>query len=117
MDGIAGPLTHEKLIQDAIITRAEELAKYLINHKWHYKGGDYVAKATFASTKKLAKPGCSCAHFVSWVLQDVGLLQNGKILSHSKAGYGTGAKALVNADKLVLTKTAAERLGEVLGNE
>lgn len=34
-------------------------------------------------------------------MQDVGLLQNGKILSHSKAGYGTGAKALVNADKLI----------------
>ena len=100
VDGIVGPLTQRKLIQDAITARAEELAKYLVNHKWHYKGNGYTAKATFAATKKLSKPGCSCAHFASWVLQDVGLLQD-KVLSHSKAGYGTGAKSIVNADKLI----------------
>ena len=88
VDGIVGPLTQRKLIQDAIVSRAEELAAYLVKDKWHYKGGDYKAKATFAATKKLDKPGCSCAHFVSWVLQGVGLLPSGKVLSHSKAGYG-----------------------------
>ena len=101
VDGIVGPLTQRKLIQDAIVSRAEELAKYLVTHKWHYKGGDYKAKATFEATKKLDKPGCSCAHFVSWVLQDVGLLQIGKVLSHSKAGYGDYARSIVNADKLI----------------
>ena len=100
VDGIVGPLTQRKLIQDAIIARAEELAKYMINHKWHYKGNGYTAKATFAATKKLSKPGCSCAHFASWVLQDVGLLQD-KVLSHSRAGYGTEKKSVVNADKLI----------------
>lgn len=101
VDGIVGPLTQAKLIQDAITTRAAELAAYIIKNKWHYKGGDYVTKATFAATKKLDKPGSSCAHFASWVLQEVGLLQSGKILSHSAAGYGTGAKSIVNADKLI----------------
>jgi N-acetyl-anhydromuramyl-L-alanine amidase AmpD len=101
VDGVVGPLTQEKLIQDAILTRAQELAAYLVKNKWHYKGNGYTAKATFEATKKLNKPGSSCAHFVSWVLQDVGLLQTNKVLSHSKAGYGTGAKALVNADKLI----------------
>ena len=101
VDGIVGPLTQRKLIQDAIVSRAEELAKYLVTHKWHYKGGDYKAKATFEATKKLDKPGCSCAHFVSWVLQDVYLLQIGKVLSHSKAGYGDYARSIVNADKLI----------------
>ena len=101
VDGVVGPKTQRKLIQDTIIARAEELAKYLVQHKWHYKGGDYKAKATFAATKKLDKPGCSCAHFVSWVLQDVGLLREGAVVSHSKAGYGIGAKAVVNANKLV----------------
>lgn len=100
VDGIVGPLTQRKLIQDAITTRAEELAAYLVKNKWHYKGGGYTAKATLEATEKLEKPGCSCAHFVSWVLQDVGLLQD-KVLSHSKAGYGTGAKSIVNADKLI----------------
>lgn len=100
VDGIVGPLTQRKLIQDAITARAEGLAAYLVKNKWRYKGNGYTAKATFAATKKLAKPGCSCAHFVSWVLQDVGLLQE-KVLSHSKAGYGTGAKSIVNADKLI----------------
>ena len=101
VDGIVGPRTQEKLIQDAILNRAAELASYLIRNKWHYKGGAYTAKSTFAATKKLSKPGCSCAHFVSWILQDVGLLQPSKVLSHSKAGYGTGTRALVNADKLI----------------
>ena len=102
VDGIVGPLTQRKLIQDAIVSRAEELAKYLVTHKWHYKGGDYKAKATFEATKKLDKPGCSCAHFVSWVLQDVGLLQIGKVLSHSKAGYGDYARSIVNAEVLLI---------------
>lgn len=100
VDGIVGPKTQAKLIQAAIIARAEELAAYLVKNKWHYKGGDYAAKATFAATKKLAKPGCSCAHFASWVLQDVGLLKE-NVLSHSKAGAGTGEKSIVNADKLI----------------
>lgn len=101
VDGVVGPLTQRKLIQDAIVARAEELASYLVRDKWHYKGNGFTAKATFAATKKLDKPGCSCAHFVSWVLQGVGLLREGAILSHSKAGYGIGAKALVNANKRI----------------
>ena len=100
VDGIVGPKTQTKLIQDATITRAKELASYLMKNRWHYKNSDHIAKSTFAATKKLDKPGCSCAHFVSWVLQDVGLLSE-KVLSHSKAGYGVGAKALVNANKLI----------------
>lgn len=101
VDGIVGPKTWAKLFQDAIVARAKEIAEYMVKHKWRYKGGGYVAKSTYAATKKLDKPGCSCAHFVSWVLQDVGLLKPGKVLSHSKAGYGTGAKSIVNADQLI----------------
>ena len=101
VDGIVGPKTQTKLIQDAIVARAKEIADYMVKHKWHYKGDGYTAKSTFAATKKLDKPGCSCAHFVSWVLQDVGLLKPGKVLSHTKAGYGTGAKSIVNADQLI----------------
>ena len=101
VDGVVGPKTQRKLIQDAITTRASELAKHLVKNKWHYKGNGYTAKSTFAATEKLDKPGCSCAHFVSWVLQDVSLLREGAVVSHSKAGYGTGAKAVVNANKLV----------------
>ena len=101
VDGIVGPKTQAKLIQDAIVTRAKEIAAYMVKNKWRYKGSGYAAKSTFAATKKLDKPGSSCAHFVSWVLQDVGLLKSGKVLSHTKAGYGTGAKSIVNADQLI----------------
>ena len=101
MDGSVGPKTCAQLFQDAIVARAKEIAEYMVKHKWRYKGDGYTAKSTFAATKKLDKPGCSCAHFVSWVLQDVGLLKPGKVLSHSKAGYGTGAKSIVNADQLI----------------
>lgn len=101
VDGVVGPRTNTKLLQDAIVARAKTISTYMIKHKWHYRGNGYIAKSTFATTKVLDKPGSSCAHFVSWVLQDEGLLQPGKILSHSAAGYGTGAKALVNANKLI----------------
>lgn len=101
VDGIVGPKTQTKLIQDAVVTRAKEIAAYMVKNQWHYKGDGYTAKPTFAATKKLDKPGSSCAHFVSWVLQDVGLLKAGKVLSHTKAGYGTGAKSIVNADQLI----------------
>lgn len=101
VDGIVGTKTQNALIRDAIMARGAEIADYMLKHKWHYKGNGYTAKSTYGATKKLDKPGSSCAHFVSWVLQDVGLLKNAKILSHSKAGYGTGAKALVNADYLI----------------
>ena len=101
VDGLVGPKTQAKLIQDAIVTRAKEIAAYMVKNKWRYKGDDYTAKSTFAATKKLDKPDSSCAHFVSWVIQDVGLLKSGKVLSHTKAAYGTGAKSIVNADQLI----------------
>ena len=101
VDGIVGAKTQSALIKDCILSRGAEIADYMLKHKWHYKGNGYTAKSTYEATKKLSKPASSCAHFVSWVLQDVGLLKNSKILSHSKSGYGTGAKALVNADKLI----------------
>lgn len=100
-DGIVGPKTQIRLVQDAVVSRALELAAYLVKHKWHHKGNGYTAKSTFETTQRLDKPGCSCAHFVSWVLQDVGLLKTGKVISHSKAGYGMGKKAIVNADQLM----------------
>ena len=37
VDGIVGPKTQAALIRDAILTRAEELGKYLVKHKWHYQ--------------------------------------------------------------------------------
>ena len=77
--------TWAKLFQDASVARAKEIAEYMVKHKWRYKGGGYVAKSTFAATKKLDKPGCSCAHFVSWVLQDVGLLKPGDVLVHDSS--------------------------------
>lgn len=101
VDGIVGPKTQEKLISEAIVASGKKISNYMLKNKWHYKGKGYTAKSTFAATKKISKPGSSCAHFVSWVLQDVGLLKSGKILSHSKAGYGTGKKSIVNADKLI----------------
>lgn len=104
VDGVYGPLTTGKLIQSAIVEKAQNLATYLVKNKWHYKGGKYVTKSTFAAAKKQKYPGCDCARFVSWVLQEAGALPYGAILSHSKAGYGKGAKAVVNAAKLINCK-------------
>ena len=91
VDGIVGPKTQAALIKDAILARAAEIGAYMVKHKWHYKDGAYKAKDTWAATKALSKPGSSCSHFVSWVLQDVGLLAPGKRISHDNGKVtGTG---------------------------
>lgn len=91
VDGIVGPKTQAALIRDAILVRAAEMGAYMVKHKWHYKEGTYKAKDTWAATKALSKPGSSCSHFVSWVLQDVGLLVAGKRINHDNGKVtGTG---------------------------
>ena len=91
VDGVVGPKTQAALVRDAILARAEELGKYLVKHKWHYQDKTYRAKSTFDATRKLEHPGATCSHYVSWVLQDVGLLAAGKRISHDNGKVtGTG---------------------------
>ena len=94
VDGIVGAKTRAALIRDAILARAAEIGAYLVKHKWHYKDKTYRAKSTFNATKALEHPGATCSHFVSWVLQDVGLLTAGKRISHD-GGKVTGAGNLL----------------------
>ena len=94
VDGIVGAKTKAALIRDAILARAAEIGAYMVKHKWHYKDATYKAKDTWAATKALSKPGSSCSHFVSWVLQDVGLLTAGKRISHD-GGKVTGTGNLL----------------------
>lgn len=104
VDCIVGKKTREKLVNDAIIYQASEIGLYMVRNKWHYKNKTYKAKSTFKATKALAKPGSSCAHFVSWVLQNVGLLDYGKIISH-KNGNVTGSANLKNCEIIYHGKT------------
>lgn len=104
VDGIVGKKTREKLVNDAIIANAAEIGNYMVKNNWHYKNKTYKAKSTFNATKALAKPGSSCAHFVSWVLQNVGLLDYGKIISH-KNGEVTGSANLKNCEIIYHGKT------------
>ena len=91
VDGIVGAKTKAALIRDAILARAAEIGAYMVKHKWHYKDATYKAKGTWAATRALSKPGSSCSHFVSWVLQGVGLLVAGKRISHDNGKVtGTG---------------------------
>lgn len=99
VDGIVGPKTQDALIRAAILKCAEDIGKYMVKEKWHYKGGEYKTKSTFAATKKLDKPGSSCAHFVSWVLQNVKLLESGKIISHDN-GKATGTSHLLGCQTI-----------------
>ena len=94
VDGIVGPKTQAALIKDAILSRAAEMGAYMVKHKWHYKDATHKAVSTWAATKALDKPGSSCSHYVSWVLQDVGLLEPGKRISHDN-GKVTGTGSLL----------------------
>ena len=91
VDGLVGPKTQAALVRDAILARAAEIGTYMVKHKWHYKDTAYKAKDTWTATKALSKPGSSCSHYVSWILQDVGLLTAGKRISHDNGKItGTG---------------------------
>ena len=94
VDGIVGAKTRAALIRDAILARAAEMGAYMVKHKWRYQDKTYRAKSTFDATRQLEHPGSSCSHFVSWVLQDVGLLTAGKRISHD-GGKVTGTGNLL----------------------
>ena len=91
VDGIVGAKTRAALIRDAILAGAAEIGAYMVKHKWHYQDKTYRAKSTFDATRKLEHPGATCSHYVSWILQDVGLLVAGKRISHDNGKVtGTG---------------------------
>ena len=91
VDGIVGAKTRAALIRDAILARAAETGAYMVKHKWHYQDKTCRAKSTFDATRKLEHPGATCSHYVSWILQDVGLLVAGKRISHDNGKVtGTG---------------------------
>lgn len=91
VDGIVGAKTKAALIRDAILARAAEIGAYQVKHKWRYQDKTYRAKSTFDATRKLEYPGATCSHYVSWVLQDVGLLTASKRISHDGGKViGTG---------------------------
>ena len=94
VDGIVGAKTRAALIRDAILARAAEIGAYMVKHKWHYQDKTYRAKSTFNATKALEHSGATCSHFVSWVLQDVGLLTEGKRIGHD-GGKVTGTGNLL----------------------
>ena len=94
VDGIVGAKTRAALIRDAILARAAEMGAYMVKHKWRYQDKTYRAKSTFDATRKLEHPGATCSHYVSWILQDVGLLVAGKRVSHD-GGKVTGTGNLL----------------------
>ena len=112
VDGIVGPKTQAALIRDAILTRAEELGKYLVKHKWHYQDKTYRAKSTLEVTRKLEHPGSTCSHYVSWILQDVGLLAPGKRISHDN-GKVTGKEHLIDCQVIAVGKKPYDQLTDL----
>lgn len=94
VDGIVGSKTQTALIRDAILARAAEMGAYMVKHKWRYQDKTYRAKSTFDATRQLEHPGATCSHYVSWILQDVGLLAPGKRISHD-GGKVTGTGNLL----------------------
>ena len=112
VDGVVGPKTQAALVRDAILARAEELGKYLVKHKWHYQDKTYRAKSTFDATRKLEHPGATCSHYVSWVLQDVGLLAPDKRISHDN-GKVTGKEYLIDCQVIAVGKKPYDKLTDL----
>ena len=112
VDGVVGPKTQAALVRDAILARAAELGKYLVKHKWHYQDKNCRAKSTFEATKKLEHPGATCSHYVSWILQDVGLLALGKRISHDK-GKVTGKEHLIDCQVIAVGKKPYDQLTDL----
>ena len=112
VDGVVGPKTQAALVRDAILARAAELGKYLVKHKWHYQDKTYRAKSTFDATRKLEYPGATCSHYVSWILQDVGLLATGKRISHD-GGKVTGKEHLIDCQVIAVGKKTYDKLTDL----
>ena len=112
VDGIVGPKTQAALVRDAILARAAELGSYMVKHKWHYQDKTYRAKSTFEATRKLEHPGATCSHYVSWILQDVGLLAPGKRISHDK-GKVTGKEYLIDCQVIAVGKKTYDKLTDL----
>ena len=113
VDGIVGAKTRAALIRDAILARAAEIGAYMVKHKWHYKDATYKAKDTWTATKALSKPGSSCSHYVSWILQDVGLLVAGKRISHD-GGKVTGTGNLLGCQVIQAKGKTWDKLDDLL---
>ena len=112
VDGIVGPKTQAALVGDAILARAAELGSYMVKHKWRYQDKTYRAKSTFDATRQLEHPGATCSHFVSWVLQDVGLLTAGKRISHD-GGKVTGTSSLLGCQVISVGRKTWDKLPDL----
>lgn len=112
VDGIVGAKTRAALIRDAILARAAETGAYMVKHKWHYQDKTCRAKSTFDATRKLEHPGSSCSHYVSWVLQDVGLLVAGKRISHD-GGKVTGTGNLLGCQVIQAKGKTWDKLADL----
>lgn len=112
VDGVVGPKTQAALIRDAILARAAEMGAYMVKHKWRYQDKTYRAKSTFDATRKLEHPGATCSHYVSWVLQDVGLLEAGKRISHD-GGKVTGKEHLIGCQVIAAGKKTWDKLADL----
>ena len=112
VDGIVGAKTKAALIRDAILARAAEIGTYMVKHKWHYKDKTYRAKSTFNATKALEHPGATCSHYVSWILQDVGLLAAGKRISHDN-GKVTGTGSLLGCQVIQAKGKTWDKLADL----
>jgi len=73
-------------------TRAEEM---VADRGWYYKDAKHKVAKTYDAAKNGTK-GCDCARFASYAMQDSGVVDFGEIISHTKAGYGTGFKSITN---------------------
>ena len=113
VDGIVGAKTRAALIRDAILARAAEIGAYMVKHKWHYQDKTYRAKSTFDATRKLEYPGATCSHYVSWILQDVGLLVAGKRISHD-GGKVTGTGNLLGCQVIQAKGKTWDKLDDLL---
>ena len=112
VDGIVGAKTKAALIRDAILARAAEIGTYMVKHKWHYQDKNYRAKSTFEATRKLEHPGATCSHYVSWILQDVGLLAPGKRISHD-GGKVTGTGSLLGCQVIQAKGKTWDKLADL----
>lgn len=84
---------------ERLLAYAKAYAATMEAQKWQYQSGAANTYPTWAKAKAAKRSGC--AAFVSWCLQAVGALASGKIVSHSAAGAGTGAKAVTGAGNLI----------------
>ena len=95
--------TRALIVAETAVAMAKQMKK---DGNWHYhdknkrkKNKYYECSSTFAKARRGSRRSC-CCHFANWAMQAAGMIEGGKVVSHTAAGKGHGKKAISHPERV-----------------